>query len=73
MKLGKEIARFEQLAGVGQLERVYSISLRECGATLYRSRSPDAPKRLPIASCGHSRRELQQLEKPTSNTDVLCQ
>lgn len=48
MKLGKEIARFERRIRTGgeahQLERVYSISLRECGTTLYRAHSPNTPK-----------------------------
>jgi hypothetical protein len=45
VSLGKEIARFEQHAWINQTAgRVYMISLRECGQTLYRANDPNTPQ-----------------------------
>jgi hypothetical protein len=45
MSLGKEIARFEQRAWANQAGgRVYMVSLRECGSTLYRANNTDTLK-----------------------------
>ena len=45
VRLGREIARFEQRAWVNQAAgRVYTISLRDCGQTLYRANNPSTPK-----------------------------
>jgi hypothetical protein len=45
VKLGREIARFEQRVWANQLHgRVYMISLRECDHTLYRTSDPSNPK-----------------------------
>jgi hypothetical protein len=45
VKLGTEIARFEQRTGTGEgnLERVYCVSLRACGQTIFRQYSPNTP------------------------------
>jgi hypothetical protein len=43
VKLGTEIARFEQRTWAKQAgERVYQISLRACGQTIFRQYSPKA-------------------------------
>lgn len=40
--LGPEIARFEMLADghFNDVKRIYTLSLRSCGTTLYRSQNP---------------------------------
>jgi hypothetical protein len=45
VRLGREIARFEQRVWANQATgRVYMISLRDCGQTLYRANNPNTPK-----------------------------
>lgn len=46
MKPGREIARFEQRVGPqgSALQRVYLVSLRECGQTIFRQYNPNTPK-----------------------------
>jgi hypothetical protein len=45
MKPGKEIARFEQRVSMhaATMHRVYCVSLRESGQTLFRQYSPNTP------------------------------
>jgi hypothetical protein len=44
MKPGREIARFEQrVVHNANMMRVYCVSLRDCGQTLFRQYSPNAP------------------------------